>query len=245
MEPTVWITGASSGIGAELVGHAPPGSRLIGVSRRPAASAEHLAADLSEPAGWDTLIEQFDSVLDQDRPQHAMLLHFSGAIGPVGPVADVEPTGYRSCIMLNAAAGPVIGGAFIAACSRRSIPATVVMCGAPGAKEPVQGLTAYSSGKAAVEQWTRCAALDQRGAAVPIKIFAVIPWGVDTEMVREAMEVPSDVLPLGEFFRTAAAEGALATPSSVARDIWRLIASGDVASGDAIDVGAVPEQAAH
>ena len=244
MNSTVWITGASSGIGAGLIERAPEGSRLIGVSRRPSASPEHLAADLSDPAGWDALTEQFESVLDAEPPQHAMLLHFSGAIGPVGPIADADPAAYRSCVLLNAAAGQVIGGAFIAACTRREIPATVVMCGAPGGQEPVLGLTAYGSGKAALGQWTRGAALDQQGAAVPIRIFSVIPWGVDTEMVREAMEAPSEVLPLGDFFRTAAAEGKLASADSVAREIWDLILSGEVAAGQAIDVGAVPEEAA-
>ena len=243
MNSTVWITGASSGIGAELIKLAPEGSPPIGVSRRPGAGAKHLAADLSDPAGWDALTEQFESVLDSERPQEAMLLHFAGAIGPVGPIADADPAGYRSCILLNSAAGQVLGGAFIAACTRREIPATVVMCGAPGAKDPQVGLTAYGSGKAALEQWTRGAALDQERAAVPIKVFSVIPWGVDTEMVREAMDAPSEILPLGDFFRTAAAEGKLASAASVAREIWDLILSRDVASGDSVDVGAVPEQA--
>jgi NAD(P)-dependent dehydrogenase (short-subunit alcohol dehydrogenase family) len=238
MDRTIWITGASSGIGAELIRSVPAGSRAIGVSRRPSAAGEHFAADLAEPAAWDALTSSFEAVLEADPPQEAMLLHFSGAVGPLGPIAAADPAAYRACVMLNAAAGQVLGGAFIAACARRAIAATIVICSSPGARNPQLGLSAYGSGKAALEQWARAAALDQEDAAVPIKVFSVVPYGVDTEMVKEVMEAPD--LPLGERFRAAAAEGKLASPASVAREVWELIFSDDVAAGDAIDVGAVP-----
>jgi short-subunit dehydrogenase len=47
----VWISGASSGIGAALADSVPyPGARLFGISRRPPMAGEHVETDLTQPA---------------------------------------------------------------------------------------------------------------------------------------------------------------------------------------------------
>jgi hypothetical protein len=71
-------------------------------------------------------------------------------------------------------------------------------------------------------------------------VFSVVPYGVDTPMVRAAMEEPADTLPLGQFFREAAAAGRLADPVTTAREIWALV-DGVVEQGAAAPVGAVPD----
>ena len=63
--------------------------------------------------------------------------------------------------------------------------------------------------------------------------------GVDTPLVRAAMEQSAEDLPLGETFRAAAADGRLADPVATAQEIWELIERG-VEPGDAVAVGAVP-----
>lgn len=101
-------------------------------------------------------------------------------------------------------------------------------------------MTHYSAGKAALEQWTRAVAVEQLTAARPGRVLSVVPYAVDTPMVRAAMEEPAETLPVGQFFRDAAAAGALADPVTTAREIWGLIDAG-VEQGAAIAVGAVPE----
>jgi NAD(P)-dependent dehydrogenase (short-subunit alcohol dehydrogenase family) len=236
----IWITGASSGIGAGLAQLAPEGTRVIGISRRPGANSEHLAADLGDPANWDTVTREIESMLDAERPGKAIFLHFAGVIGPIGPTRSVDLDEYRSSVLLNSASGQVLGAAFIAACAKREIPATVVMCSSPGAHTAHEGIAPYGAGKVAQEHWARAAALALGGNTAQGNIFSVIPWGVDTAMVREAMGSPSEVLPLGEMFRTAAAEDRLADPLDVAREIWGLVSSSETEPGAAIDVGAVP-----
>jgi NAD(P)-dependent dehydrogenase (short-subunit alcohol dehydrogenase family) len=70
-------------------------------------------------------------------------------------------------------------------------------------------------------------------------VFSVVPYGVDTPMVRAAMATPAAELPLGELFRTAAAADRLARPADVAREIWALVAA-PPPTGSAVPVGAVP-----
>ncbi len=235
MEP-VWITGASSGIGAALAEAAPPEARVIGVARRPPPRGEHLSADLADPAAWAAVGDHVDRLLQEQRPLRATLLHFAGALGPVGPAQAADPGDYVESVLLNAASGQVLGATFLRACARWGVAATIVMCGSPAATSPRAGAAQYCAGKAALEQWTRAVALE---VAEPTVVFSVVPYGVDTPMVRAAMATPATELPLGELFRTAAAADRLARPEDVAREIWALAAA-PPPSGSAVPVGAVP-----
>lgn len=240
MGTVVWISGASSGIGAALAETAPVGARVIGIARRPSARGESLIADLSDPASWDRVGREIEGVLAAERPDGAVFLHFAGTATPMGPATNADPAAYRSAVLVNAASGQVLGASFLAACDRLAVPATLVMCSSPAAAIPRSGMTHYTAGKAALEQWTRTVALEQEAAARPARVFAVVPYGVDTPMVRAAMEEPADTLPLGRYFRDAAAAGRLTDPVTTAREIWALVDRG-VEQGAAVPVGAVPD----
>jgi methionine synthase II (cobalamin-independent) len=109
MRQPVWITGASSGIAAALATTAPDGARVIGISRRPASVGESVRADLSEPSEWNRVSAAIAAVLEADRPEIPMLLHFAGAAEPTGPMRNAEPEAYAKAVLLNAAAGQVLG----------------------------------------------------------------------------------------------------------------------------------------
>jgi NAD(P)-dependent dehydrogenase (short-subunit alcohol dehydrogenase family) len=239
VEPVIWISGASSGIGAALARSAPPGSRVIGISRRPSARGESHIADLSQPESWSVVGRHIEGVLEQDRPEQAMLLHFAGVATPLGPAVAAGSDAYRDAVLVNSAAGQVLGKLFLAACHRLQIRPTVVMCSSPAAATARAGMAHYSAGKAALEQWARAAALEQASVSRPGAVFSVVPYGVDTPLLRQTMEAPAEDVPLGELFRAAAAEGRLADPDATAREIWQLVAQ-PAEPGSAVPVGAVP-----
>ncbi|MBS1676273.1 MAG: SDR family oxidoreductase [Actinobacteria bacterium] len=219
---------------------APQDARLIGISRRPPVRGEHLAADLGDPASWDLVKDAIEATLDTERPRKAVFLHFSGVIGPIGPLRSIDLDEHRSSVLLNSASGQVLGAAFVAAAAQRDIPGTLVLCSSPGGHKALEGIAQYGAGKVAQEHWARAAALDLAAGNARGNIFSVIPYGVDTAMVREAMDSPADVLPLGDHFRAAAAAEELASPLEAAREIWALVDSADTEPGAAIAVGAVP-----
>jgi benzil reductase ((S)-benzoin forming) len=237
----IWISGASSGIGAALARTAPEDARLIGIARRPSARGESFRADLSDPESWTEVGRHIDAVVDGDRPDQAMLLHFAGLSTPLGRAASADPESYRDAVLVNAAAGQVIGALFLSSCHRFRVRPTVVMCSSPAAAIPRAGMTHYSAAKAALEMWARTAALEQASMSRPGSVFSVVPYAVDTPLLRTAMEAPAEEVPLGELFRTAAAEDRLADPLDTAREIWQLIELG-VEPGAAIPVGAVPSE---
>jgi benzil reductase ((S)-benzoin forming) len=233
-----WITGASSGIGEELARQAGAEVETIAVSRRPSRFGIHLAADLADPASWGQVGRRIEEGLAARAPRRALLLHCAGTMEPIGPVATVDPAAYEAAVLLNAAAGQVLGAAFLRACAAAAVPATLVLCSSPAASSPRPGAAQYSAGKAALEAWTRAVAAEYEGRPEVARILCVIPHRVDTAMVRGAMEAAAEDLPLGQFFRDSAAAGRLATPAGAARQIWDAV-RGDTPSGEPIAVGAV------
>jgi benzil reductase ((S)-benzoin forming) len=233
----IWISGASSGIGAALAESVPyRDARLFGISRRPPAVGEHIEADLSQPATWPRIAAHFEEVLGRRDASSAVFLHMSGIGTPAGPAADTELEAYTAAVLLNSASGQVLGKAFLTACQRNGTRATLVLCSSPAAASAVFGVSHYSAGKAALQYWAAATATEVEGWA---KVFSVVPFAVDTPMVRETIALPPGVTPIGDKLRQAAQRGELATPEATAAEIWGL-ALDATTHGTAVPVGAVP-----
>lgn len=235
----VWISGASSGIGAALAASVPyEGARLIGISRRPPAHGEHVEADLANPGAWPTIAGHIQTVLDRHRYDAAVFLHMSGVATPIGPVVDADPDAYTRAVLLNTASGQVLGKAFLDACRNSGTPATLVLCSSPAAAMPVYGASHYGAGKSALQYWAAAVATETEGWA---RIFSVVPYAVDTPMVRTTIAQPPGATPVAEHLRAAAERGDLATPEATAAQIWDLVLD-DTTHGSAVPVGAVPAE---
>ena len=231
----VWISGASSGIGAALAESVPhAAARLYGISRRPPVLGEHVEADLAQPAVWPAIATHFEEVLSKRQVDEAMFLHMSGIGTPAGPVTDADPDAYTAAVLLNSASGQVLGKAFLTACRRSDTPATLVLCSSPAAVKAVPGISHYGAGKAALQFWAAAVATEVEGWA---RVFSVIPFAVDTPMVRETIAHP-DATPIAAHLRAAAERGELATAHATATQIWQLVLDGT--HGEAVAVGAVP-----
>jgi benzil reductase ((S)-benzoin forming) len=210
---------------------------VIGISRRPGHVGEHFKADLSDPAKWAPVAAHFEETITKHRPSSAIFMYFSGSLLPGGAVVDTNLDDYARAVLVNGAAGQVLGQAFLAVCHRRRTEAALVMCSSPAATIARPGISHYCAGKAALEHWVRTVALEQAELQPAATVFSVVPYMVDTPMVRQAMGLPSSQLPLGAYFR--ANEVQFATPEEVAGEIWTAITRG-VEPGSTAAVGAVP-----
>ncbi len=231
----VWISGASSGIGAALAESVPfSAARLYGISRRPPVLGQHIEADLAQPAVWPAIAAHFEEVLSKREAGEAVFLHMSGIAAPAGPVTDAGLDAYTQAVLLNSAAGQVLGKAFLTACRRSDTSATLVLCSSPAAVKTVPGVSHYGAGKAALQFWAAAVATEVEGWA---RVFSVIPFAVDTPMVRETIAHP-EATPIAARLRAAAEAGELASAESTAAQIWQLVLDGT--HGEAVPVGAVP-----
>jgi benzil reductase ((S)-benzoin forming) len=235
----VWISGASSGIGAALAASVPyPSARVIGIGRRAPDPCEHVRADLSDPATWPAVAAHLDEVLGAGEFDQAVFMHMSGSGEPTATIADADPREYTAAVLLNSASGQVLGQAFLSACRRAGVRAALCLCSSPSAANPAPGVSHYGAGKSALQYWTAAVARETEGWA---KVFSVVPFAVDTPMVRKAMTDLPPGHPIGEHLRSSAEAGRLATAAGTAAQIWSL-ATDATTHGTAVPVGAVPAE---
>lgn len=234
-ETIVWISGASSGIGAGLAATVPfPDARTIDISRSGAPGAEHLAADLAEPAEWSKVAEHFRAELDGFDGQRAVFVHNAGVIDPVGFVGEVDTAAYQRNVLINSAAPQVLGHAFLSALndSGFSGESHLVMMTSGAASKPYEGWSSYSAGKASVDMWVRCAGAEQERRGSRCRVVAVAPGVIATAMQERLRASDVEDFPSVAKFRDLYESGQLRDPTDAARGVWAVL-------GEKLDNGAI------
>lgn len=236
MPDLVVITGASGGLGAALATSIPFPAHVVDVSRSgPGRSdIEHVEADLSDPAQWSTVGAAISRLVNQHDPDRVVLIHNAGTLDPIGFAGEVDDDAYRTNVLLNSAAGQVLGHHFLKAVSGRQGRRELVMITSGASTSPYAGWSSYGAGKAALDQWVRSVGLEQadRGGTV---VVAIAPGVVDTPMQAEIRETSSGNFPTVERFRDLKDRGQLVSPEDAAQRIWSLLASG-IETGSVLDI---------
>ncbi len=222
----VWISGASSGIGAALAASVPyEGARVIGISRRAPAGIEHLRADLSDPASWAEVGASFDRELAGFDGECAAFIHAAGTIEPLGFAGEVDADAYTANVLLNSAAPQVLGQRFLHAARGFRATSHLVMLSSGAARSIYSGWSSYGAGKAAIDQWVRDVGSEQdrRGGT---RVLSVAPGTVDTTMQALLREVAEDDFPQRQKFLDLHRDNRLSDPAEVARRLWGLLDRG-------------------
>lgn len=238
----VWISGASSGIGAALADTVPgPGARVIDISRRGASGLEHVAADLADPSSWSAVGESFRQELEGFRGDRVVFVHAAGTVVPVGYAGGVDTDAYAANVVLNSAAPQVLGHLFLAAARDMQIPRYLVLMTSGAARSVYPGWSSYGAGKAAVDQWCRNAGAEQalRGG---VQVLAVAPGTVDTDMQARLRQASEEDFPQRQKFVDLHQAGKLSDPHEVAGKIWALL-DRDLDNGSVVDLRDLPEPA--
>jgi 3-oxoacyl-[acyl-carrier protein] reductase len=152
----VLVTGASRGIGAAAAIALAKAGAAVMLAARDGALAETVAAGITASGGTA-----------------------AGVIDPIGPVATADPAAWARNIEIN------LVGAFhgIRAClepMRAAGSGTIVNVSSGAAHRPLEGWSAYCTGKAALAMLTRAVALENGEAG--IRVFGFAPGTIDTDM---------------------------------------------------------------
>ena len=200
---TIVITGVASGIGertAELA--IAQGADVIGIDmREPAVAASNfIKGDLSNPAGIDAVVRQLPSHFDA-------LLNIAGVSGKIGAEATLAINFYGLRAFTEALApriregGSVVNVASIAGYGwRANLDRAKAMVGVPGfpdiktvmEKNAVPNEIGYPLSKELLLLWTQKAAHEAQFKSRGIRVNAVSPGPVETQILREFRAVLGD-----------------------------------------------------
>ncbi len=225
----VVATGGSSGIGRAVLDHAgtvPDVVERVSVSRRPGPDGtRHLESDLADPTSWSGLAPSFHELVEAADPDRTLLLHAAGVVTPVGFAGEVTDDDVTRSALVNLAATPAVGHAWLRAVRGRPGRHQVCMVSSGAASSVYPGWSLYGAAKAALDQWTRVvgAEQDQRGG---VEVCAVAPGVVDTPM-QDALRTTDEAdFPRVAKFRDLHADGRLRPPAEVAAQLWDVLDEG-------------------
>ena len=223
----VWITGASSGLGAALAASVPyDDAHVLDISRSGGTpGAEHISADLADSRSWLALEVHFVSRLAEFTGSRAVLIHNAGTLDPIGFAGEVDSVLYRSNVLLNSGAGQVLGHAFLKAVQSSGFAgeSTIVMVSSGAASTAYPGWSSYSAGKAALDHWVRGVGQEQRRRQPGTTVLSIAPGVVATPMQERIRTTAEADFPDVARFRQLHDEGQLRAPADAARDLWAMV----------------------
>jgi benzil reductase ((S)-benzoin forming) len=228
MGDLVIVTGASRGLGLALAGSVPFPARIVDVSRSgppEAGGIDHIAADLAAPDSLLDAAQRIGALVEEERPGRCVLIHAAGTLNPIGFAGEVETGEYARSVLLNAAAGQILGQAFLAALADMPGTHDLVMITSGAAHKVYEGWSAYCAGKAALDRWVAVAGAEQarRGG---VRVSAISPGVLDTAMQEEIRRSSERDFPDIARFRALHTDQELVDPRDAAIALWELIETG-------------------
>lgn len=141
-----------------------------------------------------------------------LLINNAGMLQPVGPLAQQDATAIARTVSLNVAAPLILSSAIAVQMGGR--PCRILHVSSGAARHAYQGWSIYCATKAALDQHAKAVALD---GDPDVRICAIAPGVVDTDMQTEVRALPAEQFPLRERFIKMKNEGTL-TPAAVAAE---------------------------
>ncbi len=217
------VTGAGSGIGrATAIAMARAGTRVLGVGRRhealQATAAHHPGiathpADLRAP---DAPAEVVRAAM-QRWGRIDVLVNNAGATGMM-PLAETDADRIAALFALNVTAPSLLAAAALPHLRGRG--GTIVNVSSTYGHRPLPGAAHYAASKAAIEQLTRCWALEL--ASEGVRVNAVAPGPTESEALSAAGLTEADAARIKEAEAARIPLGRRGEPDEVAQWVLRL-----------------------
>ena len=217
-DTTIWITGATEGIGLGLAQTAPyPGARIINLSRRKHPDYESVIFDLTEPSTWDNVGRHLQSELSAFKGGRAIFIQNAYWSDGHGVLEQVSGDTYMKSLYANLTAPLALGAMFLHAL-KPGYEAGLALMSAGAAACCLEGLSTYGPGKIALEHWAQI--VDKELGKRPGRpwVAAVRAGGTLTGPVKRMIETLDPKMPNVQHIRDNAKRRL--DPVSAAKQIW-------------------------
>ncbi len=231
------VTGASRGLGAALADLLmAPDHHLVCMARGSmsglAERAEAKGCALEAVAALDASL----AGLEPESVSEACLINNAGTVLPVRPADKLLPEEILASVAVNLSAPMALTAAFLRLTADWAATRKVVNITSGAAHKPYQGWSVYCATKAALDQFSRCVALEQGEHSRGARIAALAPGMIDTDMQGAIRAVaPGDFKEQSRFLALKES-GALASPEAAARRIIDHMEASDFGAQPVVDL---------
>ncbi|OBG86329.1 hypothetical protein A5699_02340 [Mycobacterium sp. E802] len=220
----VWITGATSGIGAALARTCPwEDTEIISVSRRPHPDLETIPFDLTDIDSWQGVGDRVGQRLASFRGERALFIHNALLFWGRAYVGEGDYQNHLTEIIANVAAPLAIGDQFIRAAAPAvdaGVDVGLIQISSASARVVYPGLSIYGAAKASMEQWTKGVRSERADRGKGPWVCAIRPGFVDTPAARREAAFPPDTHPGIPGIAEAVRTGNMLTADQSASYIW-------------------------
>lgn len=217
------ITGASKGIGKALAEELlkDENNRVVGVSRSCSIkhpNYRHQPLDFSDiPAVEHNLQKIF---LPYPEAEKLVLINNAGVLGDIGYVGEGMPNErFQFVFDVNVIVPAMLMNTFLEVYQEQQAQKVVVNISSGAGKYPVDGWASYCASKAAIDMLSHTVQLEQDKRGTGVKVYALSPGVVDTQMQGQIRSSDADRFSTVEKFRQYKANNELASPEEVALKI--------------------------
>ena len=229
------ISGGSRGLGAALVSEYRQMGYEITELSRSGRSGDSVKVDLAQPKAAQQVLDDEFGRIAADHCDHILLFNNAGDVMPVGQVADKAFDAVHGNVNVNFVGAIVLVRAFMLAFQSKDCPKTIVNISSGAALSAMEGWSLYCAAKAGIEHFIRAIALEQTNNPFPVSTVNISPGLIDTEMQASIRSVAQTDFPRVDDFVGFKTDGALRSPTLVARAVMAILAS-DPASGSRHEV---------
>ncbi|MEZ4938886.1 MAG: SDR family NAD(P)-dependent oxidoreductase [Crocinitomicaceae bacterium] len=217
-----FLTGDSSGIGAELKGTILKNecNFLYGLSRRGRKSTERFNAisiDLSQSEQVKTF--NFPNLI---QPSEVILINNAATIGSIQPLFEQDFESIQNVFQTNTITVAILISKFLKKYSKYNL--TIINISSGAAQNPIQGWSTYCASKSALEMLTRTLIEDLKFKKMNnVRVFSVSPGVIDTQMQQEIRSSNPSSFALHEKFTDLKKNGELIPPKRTADLVYKII----------------------
>ena len=191
MKKVLIITGGSKGIGNGIISaYLANGYHIISISRTmneklSGKGVIQIALDLTET---NKITEQFQEIfelLTAAEIAKITLINNAGSLGQIGPLETLETARILEAVNLNTITPMLTSAAFVNLTKDWKAKKTIINISSGAAQKPYFGWSVYCSTKAGLDMLTKTLAIEQLEVENGVKVLAVAPGVVDTDMQVE------------------------------------------------------------
>ncbi|PRY13106.1 benzil reductase ((S)-benzoin forming) [Pontibacter ummariensis] len=217
------ITGASKGIGKAIAEELlkDENNQVIGLSRSSSIAHpnyRHHPIDFSDLTSLEKMLPEV--FLPYQDAARLGLINNAGVLGDIGYVGEDLPNEtFKIVFDVNVVAPAMLMNTFLKTYRHHRAQQVVVNISSGAGKYPVDGWASYCASKAAIDMLSQTAQQEQDIRGTGVKVFALSPGVVDTEMQGNIRSSDATRFSNIQRFKDYKAKGELTSPEEVGRKV--------------------------